>query len=107
MPSKRAFIASLFGATVLLSVLTHRATPQRITTGTIIESQAGEWIAVASEQTDPRGFRITLREATTFEGNPAALRTGAHVTVWWRSVGERSFVADRVRVLPFEPTRYE
>ena len=107
MPSTRAFIASLFGATVLVSVLTYRAAPQRTTTGTIIESQAGEWIAVANEQTDPRGFRITLREATTFEGNPTAVSTGAHVTVWWRSVGERSFVADRVRVLSFEPARQE
>ena len=59
----------------------------------------------ANGQTDPEGYGLTLREATIYEGNPAALRTGVRVTVWWRSVGERHFVADKVRVLSVAPTR--
>ena len=105
MRMKRAFIASLVVAFVVLSALTYLGAPQLITTGTIKEFEAGQWMAVANEQTNPGGFRITLSEATTYEGNPAALRTGVRVTVWWRSVGERSFVADKVRVLPVAPTR--
>ena len=43
-------------------------------------------------------------EATAYEGSPAAIQTGARVTVWYRSVGERRFVADKVRVLTDAPT---
>lgn len=74
MPRKRVFIASLVVAFVVLSSLTYRAAPQRVTTGTISESEAGQWIAVANEQTDPGGFLITLRETTTYEGSQAAAR---------------------------------
>jgi hypothetical protein len=47
-----------------------------------------------------------LREATTYESrdqnsvlDPAVLKSGVRVTVWYRSVGERRAVADKVRML--------
>jgi hypothetical protein len=45
------------------------------------------------------GFEIALRETTAYEGSPSAITRGARVTVWYRSIGERRFVADKVRVL--------
>ena len=84
---------------VVLSALADRHAPQRIVTGTIRESEAGEWLSVAAYTTDPKGFPIALRETTTYEGSPAVVKPGAHVTVWYRSVGDRRFVADKVRVL--------
>jgi hypothetical protein len=98
MPPTRAFMASLVVAFIVLSVLADRRAPQRIVTGTIREFEAGEWLSVAIYTTDPTGFPIALRE-TAYEGSPAAIKPGARVTVWYRSVGERRFVADKVRVL--------
>jgi hypothetical protein len=105
MRTKRAFTACVVGAFVVLSALLYRGAPQRIVTGVVREFEAGQWIAVANDQTDPRGYRITLRETTAYEGNPSDLVTGARVTVTWRSVGERRFVADNVHVFPAVPTR--
>src|SRR5262245_41122298 len=105
MRMKRAFMASLVVGIVVLSALVYRGAPQQMVTGTITEFEAGRWIAVASEQTGLRGYRIRLRETTAYEGNPDALRTGARVTIWWRSVGEGRFVADKVRVLSVAGTR--
>jgi hypothetical protein len=98
MPTTRAFMASLVVAFIVLSVLADRSAPQRIVTGTIREFEAGEWLSVATYRTDPKGFPIALREMTAYEGSPAAIKPGARVTVWYRSVGERRFVADKVRV---------
>ena len=98
MPPTRAFMASLVVAFVVLSALADRRAPQRIVTGTIRESEAGEWLSVATHTTDPKGFQIALRETTGYDGSPAAIKPGARVTIWYRSVGERRFVADKVRV---------
>jgi hypothetical protein len=46
----------------------------------------------------PRGVEIALRE-TVYDGDPADIKGGVRVTVWYRSVGERRPVADIVRVL--------
>ena len=105
MPSTRAFLASLVVAFVVLSALADRHAPQRIVTGTIRESEAGEWLSVATHTMDPKGFPIALRKKTGYEGSPAAIKPGARVTIWYRSVGERRFVADKVRVLPDSATR--
>ena len=105
MATKPAFIASLVIGFVVLSALAYRGAPQRITTGRVVQFEAGEWIAVAKEESDPKGFQIALRGTTSYEGTTEALQTGVRVTVWWRSVGERRFVADRVRVLPAAATR--
>ena len=67
-------------------------------TGTVTEFHAGEWLSVATVTTDTRGFRINLRETTAYEGSAAAIRPGARVTIWYRNIGERYLVSDRVRV---------
>ena len=70
----------------------------RSVTGTVIEWNAGESISVGREQ-NPRGFPIALRRNTAYEGDIRAIRSGVRVTVWYRNVGERRMVAERVRVL--------
>ena len=104
MPPTRALLASLAVAFVVLSALADRRAPQRIVSGTIHEFEAGEGLSVATHTTDPKGFPIALRDTTAYEGSPAAIKPGARVTVWYRSVGERRFVADKVRVLTDAPT---
>ena len=95
----RAFIASLIVAFVVLSVLADSGAARRdVVVGTVTEWQVGEFISVANEQTGPKGFRIALRK-TVYEGDPAAIKPGVRVTVWYRSVAELRPVADRVRVL--------
>jgi len=74
------------------------AAGQRVITGTVIEWQVAELISVANQQTDPGGVRIALRK-TVYECDPRAIKPGIRVTVWYRSVGERRPVADKVRVL--------
>src|SRR5688572_13489445 len=105
MPPTRTFMASLVVAFVALSALADRHAPQHIVSGTIREFEAGEWLSVATHTTDLKGFPIALRETTGYEGSPAAIKLGARVTIWYRSVGERRFVADKVRVLTDSATR--
>lgn len=112
MRVRRAFMGSLILAFLILSALADRIgldglvtlwgilngdTP-RVVTGTVTELHASEWMSVASD-TNPIGFRIALRKTTVYEGSPAAIKSGARVTVWYRNVGERHLVSDRVRVL--------
>jgi hypothetical protein len=93
------FVIALVVAFVGLSLVADRsARGQRIVTGIVTEWRAGESIAVANEQTDPKGFRIGLRN-TLYEGDTNTIKSGVRVTVWYRNVGERRPVADRVRVL--------
>ena len=100
MRTRRAFLATLVVAFVVLSLLADRgAAGQRVITGTVTEWQVAELIAVANESTDPGGVRIALRE-TVYERDPRAIKPGSRVTVWYRSVGERHPVADKVSVLP-------
>ena len=101
MRTRRAFLATLFVAFVVLSLLADRgAAGQRVITGTVIDWQAAQlMIAVAHDPRDPRGFRIALR-ATVYDGDPRAIKPGTRVTVWYRSGGERRPVADKVSVLP-------
>ena len=72
---------------------------QRSITGIVSAWRGGEYIAVANEQTS--GFKIRLRPNTVYEGDAGVIRPGrpTRVTVWYRNVGERQLVADRVRVL--------
>jgi|SRR5918993_2675374 hypothetical protein len=93
------FVMALIVAVVALSLLADRGSrgqPSTVT-GIVTEWRPGESIRVANDQTDPH-FRIALRH-TTYEGNVTSLKPGVRVTVWYRSVGERLPVADRVRVL--------
>ena len=98
MPTRRALMASLFAAFMALSVLADRGAPQQVLTGTVSEIEAGEWLSVANETSDPMGTRIALRE-TVYERERAAIKPGVRVTVWFRTIGERRPVADKVRIL--------
>jgi len=99
MRTKHAFMASLVVAFVLLSALVYHRAPQHSATGTVVEFEADQWIAVATEPTRPKGFQIALRKTTIYERNRSELKPGIRVTVWYRGVGERRFVAEKVRVL--------
>ena len=93
----RAFMALLVVAFVVLSVLADRGrSAQRKATGTVAEVHSGEWILVSNV-----GMRLPLSlvETTDYEGNASAIQPGARVTVWYRSVGERRPVADKVQLL--------
>ena len=92
----RAFIASLIVAFVVLSVLADRGRSiQRIATGSVAEVYAGEWLSVASEGTR---LQVRLTGTTSYEDDVSDIRPGARVTVWYRFVGERRPVADKVRL---------
>jgi hypothetical protein len=93
------FMASLVVTLVVLSWLADSAATQHIVTGTVAEVEAGEWMSVANDTTDPVGVRIALRQTTAYKGSPAAIKPGVLVSVWYRSVGERRPVADKVHVL--------
>jgi hypothetical protein len=99
MRTMMAFVAALVVALVVASALTDRGSVQRALTGTVGEHVAGEWISVANKTTDPRGVQIALRKTTAFESDPALFKPGIRVTVWYRSVGERRPLADRVRLV--------
>jgi hypothetical protein len=113
MRAWHAFMGSLILAFLMLSAVADRigldalvtlwgvvdGNPQRTVTGTVTEFHTGEWLSVATVATDTRGFRINLRDTTTYEGVPTVFMPGARVTVWYRNIGERHWVSDRVRVL--------
>jgi hypothetical protein len=90
---------------MLLIMAENGRSSQRVVTGTVIGSRADEWISVVNDTTDPTGLRIVIRDTTAYErvehefADPAVIGPGARVTVWYRSVGERHPVADKVRVL--------
>jgi hypothetical protein len=42
---------------------------------------------------------MSLRHNTVFEGHTQRIQPGSRVTVWFRNVGERRLVVERVRVL--------
>jgi hypothetical protein len=100
-------IIALLVAFVVLWMVADKGGPQGVRTGVVAALHPGEWISVANNGIDPNAFPIALRETTTYEAgedgapfDPAAIRTGLRVTVWYRSVAERRLVADKVRVLP-------
>jgi hypothetical protein len=105
MRTRRAFLATLFVAFVVLSLLADRgAAEHQVITGTVIEWRVAGSIAVANQQTDPGGVRIALRE-TVDERDVRGIKPGVRVTVWYRSVGEGRPVADKVSVIPVESPR--
>src|SRR6476620_12084825 len=115
MRVRRAFVGSLILAVLMLSAVADRIGLDALvilwgvvdgnthgsSTGTVTEFHPGDWLSVA---TGPYGtvtidLRLTLRKSTAYEGDVAAIKPGARVTVWCRNIGERYLVADRVRVL--------
>ena len=83
--------AALF---VVVSAVAERRAPQRELTGTIAAWRPGEFITLAR---DSGAITVTLRN-TVYDGD-SALEPGARVRVLYRSIGERRFVADHVRVI--------
>jgi hypothetical protein len=76
----------------------------RVATGTIAELHAGDWLSIANDQFEP--FPLTLHGKTRYEDqdssrvvDPSTIRSGIRATVWYRNVGERRLVVDKVRVL--------
>ncbi len=96
---RSVFVLALVAAFVALSLIADRGSRPRpgTDTGTVTEWQPGVSISVGNEQTDPR-VKFVLRD-TEYDGNTEGIRVGAPVTVWYRGVGERHLIADRVRVL--------
>ena len=95
-PGMSAFLVTLIVAIVVLSAASNRRSPLRCVSGTVAAVEAGKWIVLAATP-QTAGYSIRLRETTVYEGNPATVTPGARVTVRWRSVGERMFVAEEVR----------
>ena len=115
MRAWRPFMGSLILGFLMLSAVADRigldslvtlwgvldGNSQGSATGTVTEAHAGDWLSVAA---GPYGrvtidIRMSLRKATAYEGDAAAIKPGTRVTVWYRNIGERYLVADRVRVL--------
>lgn len=72
---------------------------QHIISGAVTAWLPGVAIAIANEQTDPGGFPISLRNHTVYQGVIDTIKSGDRVTIWYRLVGERRPVADKVLVL--------
>src|SRR5262245_20211029 len=96
---RSVFVLALVAAFAVASIVADRGNRarSRTITGTVTEWRPGISISIGNEQTDPR-VEFTLRD-TVYEGSTEDLRVGARVTVWYRSVGERHSVVDRVRVI--------
>ena len=91
---------ALIVAFVVLSVLADSgASKQRIAAGTVAEAHPGEWMLVANES---MRLPVALGETAAYEGNPAAIKPGRRVTVWYGGVAERR-PADKVRLLAATP----
>lgn len=90
---------------MLLALWGGRAADQpSVVTGTIVDFRAGGVISIASDQVEP--VPLELREATKYEDQQlrtltelSSIRPGTRAMVWYRNVGERRLVVDRVRVL--------
>jgi hypothetical protein len=93
-----AFAVALVVWFVGLSLVADRsASGHRTIAGTVVGWEPGESITIRNEQTDPGGVEIRLRSNTSYQGDRIA--PGVVAQVWYRSVGERRPVADRVRVI--------
>jgi hypothetical protein len=106
---RRAFILALGVAFVCLSLvadkgpmfvgLSLRPDRPRSVTGTVTRWRPGEAIAVANVDSGLHGFEMSLRRNTVYEGEPHTIRSGTRVIVWYRNLGERRLVVEKVRVL--------
>ena len=94
-----AFVASLILALALASSLSDSGNAQHVLTGIVGEYVVGESILVGNATTDPRVVQFTLRETTAFDGDPAFIKAGTRVTVWYTIAAERRPFAARLRVL--------
>lgn len=101
----RVFTASLALTFVLSMLIDNGAARHVALTGTVTQFRRGHSISVMNPATDRGGVQIVLRNTTVYEDrdhDPAldfeTLKPGIRVTVWYRMVGERHPVADKLRV---------
>jgi hypothetical protein len=96
---RSGFVLAFVAAFVTLSLVADRGSrPRPVTvTGTVTEWRPGVSISIGNSQTDPR-VKFSLRD-TEYDGNSEDIRVGTPVTIWYRGVGERHLLAERVRVL--------
>ena len=78
--------------------------PSRQWVGVVTEVEAGRWIRIANEMTDPQGFRMALNRHTRLEGDPRDLRRGARVRAWYAG-GGGEYVARHLTILTDDPRR--
>jgi hypothetical protein len=71
--------------------------PARTLEGRVLAFEPGRSLVVVNEQTDPTGLEFLLRGVRIEPRD--VLAPGARVTVWFRTVGERRPITDRVKVL--------
>jgi hypothetical protein len=90
-------MASLAVAFIVISTLADKGVgPPKIAIGVVAGFHEGEWMLVANQ-----GMRlpVAFRKKTAYDGDPADIKTGSRVMVWYRGVGERRPVADKVRII--------
>jgi len=87
-------LVALCGLAVVLAGSTRA--PLHQIEGTVVIA-AGHSLTVVNEQTDPTGVEFPMG-GVRFEPHEA-LKPGAHVRVWYRLVGDRRPIVDRVRVV--------
>jgi len=88
-------LVALCGLAVVLAGSTRA--PLHHIEGTVVAIAARHSLTVVNEQTDPTGVEFLLGGARI--ESHEALTPGAHVRVWYRLVGERRPIVDRVRVV--------
>lgn len=93
----RTFVIVVIAVGVV-SIVQMWPSPSRQIVGTITDLEPGQWIRIANEQTDPHGFRISLSENTTVDGDRSAVRRDARVRIFYAHTGG-GFVARRVSIL--------
>lgn len=60
----------------------------------------GESIFVISDMENFSDVRVTIRDTTKFNVNPALIELGTQVTVYYRRTAERHPIADRIIIRP-------
>jgi hypothetical protein len=94
---RKVFVMALVVAVMGLSAVAERS-QGGVIAGAVIEWLPGESIRIVNQQTDSNGVHFSLRDDTVYEGDVNAIHSGDRVTVWYRIVGERLPVADKVWV---------
>ena len=97
MRKRWMFLASLIVAFMALSAAFDRQrSSTRVAIGTVAEVHAGDWLLVTNNS---MRLPVGLHETTVYDGNPAGIRSGTRVAVWYRNVAERRLAVDKVRLL--------
>ena len=96
--ARTAFIAG--AAVVLWSLFDPPLSKTWQRAGIVVEYTSGESIALGADEVFS-DMAFIIRPHTRFNVDPATIRPGDHVAVFYRSVAERRPVADRVQRVVF------